>query len=217
MPGSSGYPGSIDNFTDPNSSSGDTLDSATVPHDVQHGQLNRAVNAIESTLGVNPQGGYATVAARLAAVGGVQLVVARAGVSTNLASTSWVTYPLDGTPSVNLGGGSYNTSTFIYTVPENGLYLCLGSIRIADASTARSVGIGIGTANADGPHVLWGNMGLGGASGRDGRQYTRLTRFNANDQVRLFIYSDGSTFPTQYDGTTSTADGQYMALFKLAD
>jgi len=62
----SSYPGGLDNFTNPSAS--DTLDSATVPHADQHGNANDAIEAIESTLGVNPQGSSATVVARLTAL-----------------------------------------------------------------------------------------------------------------------------------------------------
>lgn len=62
----SSYPGGLDAFTNPTAS--DTLDSATVPHADQHSNANDAIEAIESTLGVNPQGGSATVVARLTAL-----------------------------------------------------------------------------------------------------------------------------------------------------
>ena len=62
----SSYPGGLDAFTNPSAS--DTLDSATVPHADQHSNANDAIEAIESTLGVNPQGGSATVTARLTAL-----------------------------------------------------------------------------------------------------------------------------------------------------
>ena len=62
----SSYPGGLDAFTNPSAS--DTLDSATVPHADQHSNANDAIEAIESTLGVNPQGGSATVVARLTAL-----------------------------------------------------------------------------------------------------------------------------------------------------
>ena len=62
----SSYPGGLDAFTNPTAS--DTLDSATVPHAAQHSNANDAIEAIESTLGVNPQGSSATVVARLTAL-----------------------------------------------------------------------------------------------------------------------------------------------------
>ena len=45
------YPSSLDNFINPTST--DTLDSATVPHASQHTDINDAVEAIETALGVN--------------------------------------------------------------------------------------------------------------------------------------------------------------------
>ena len=57
------YPGGLDNFTNP--TAGDLLDSATVPHADQHANINDAVEAIETELGTNPKGGFASVAARL--------------------------------------------------------------------------------------------------------------------------------------------------------
>ena len=59
------YPGGLDNFTNPTST--DTLSSATVPHATQHTNANDAIKAIETELGTNPKGSYASVAARLAA------------------------------------------------------------------------------------------------------------------------------------------------------
>jgi hypothetical protein len=59
------YPGGIDNFTNPTST--DTLSSSTVPHASEHANANDAIKAIETELGTNPKGSYASVAARLAA------------------------------------------------------------------------------------------------------------------------------------------------------
>ena len=60
------YPGAIDDFTNPTSS--DTLNSVTVPHATQHSDLNDAVEAIETALGTNPEGGAADVSARIGAL-----------------------------------------------------------------------------------------------------------------------------------------------------
>jgi hypothetical protein len=59
------YPGGIDNFTNPTST--DTLSSSTVPHASEHANANDAIKAIETELGTNPKGSYASVSARLAA------------------------------------------------------------------------------------------------------------------------------------------------------
>ena len=53
------YPGAFDSFDDP----GQTQDSPS--HAKLHNDLNDAVEAIEQTLGLNPQGDYASVRARL--------------------------------------------------------------------------------------------------------------------------------------------------------
>jgi hypothetical protein len=144
----------------------------------------------------------------------VKFTATRTATSTSLTASTWVTYPLNNVVE-NVGGGSYNTGTYIYTVPEDGLYLCLGQIRIQDNSASRSVAMAIGVTNADGAHVLWENMGYNVANGRAGRQYTRAVQLTAGDLVRLYIYSDGTTFPTQYDGGTSTAAGQSMTIIKM--
>jgi hypothetical protein len=57
------YPGGIDDFTNPSPT--DTLNSVTVPHATQHSDLNDAVEAIETALGTNPEGGAADVSARI--------------------------------------------------------------------------------------------------------------------------------------------------------
>ena len=147
--------------------------------------------------------------------GTVQFVVSRTGPAVDIASTAFTTYPLNGTPTVNIGGGSWNASTYVYTVPSNGLYLCLGMIRLYDSAAERSTALGIGTTNADGPHVDWSVMGGTGVRMRNSRQYTRLVRFTVGDQVRMYIFSDGATFKTHYDA--SGAPGQYMSIVKLAD
>lgn len=58
------YPSSLDTFTNPTPTS--TL--GTPPHNQQHDDINDAVTAIEAVLGTSPQGGSASVKARIAAV-----------------------------------------------------------------------------------------------------------------------------------------------------
>jgi hypothetical protein len=60
------YPSGIDDFTNPSAT--DPLNSLTVPHATQHSDLNDAVEAIENTLGTDPQGSEATVGARIGAL-----------------------------------------------------------------------------------------------------------------------------------------------------
>lgn len=57
----SNYPGNLDNLSNP--ASGDK--QSVVSHSAQHINANDAIEAIQSTLGILPQGGFATVRARL--------------------------------------------------------------------------------------------------------------------------------------------------------
>lgn len=60
------YPGAIDAFSNPTAS--DDLDSVTVPHHLQHTNVNDAVEAIQAELGTDPSGSFATVRQRLEAL-----------------------------------------------------------------------------------------------------------------------------------------------------
>ena len=81
------YPSGIDNFTNPTST--DTLSSSTVPHASEHANANDAIKAIETELGTNPKGSYASVSARLAASTGSITTwrKAAAGGETSLSGT----------------------------------------------------------------------------------------------------------------------------------
>jgi len=57
------YPASLDNFVNPVAN--DTLDSATVPHAAQHANLNDAVEAMQTVVGINPAGSHLTVKDRI--------------------------------------------------------------------------------------------------------------------------------------------------------
>jgi hypothetical protein len=60
------YPGALDDFTNPTAS--DSLNDPTVPHATQHADANDAIEAIQATLGIDPQGTEATVDARIGAL-----------------------------------------------------------------------------------------------------------------------------------------------------
>lgn len=60
------YPAALDNFVNP--SVNDRLDSVTVPHHQQHSDLNDAVEAIQTVIGLNPAGGHLTVKDRIASI-----------------------------------------------------------------------------------------------------------------------------------------------------
>lgn len=62
----SNYPTSLDAL--PNPTSGNTMLSPS--HSTQHSNANDAIEAVQATLGTNPQGGSATVKDRIAAAEG---------------------------------------------------------------------------------------------------------------------------------------------------
>lgn len=62
---SSGYPTSLDSFVNPTAL--DHLNSTTVPHHQQHSDLNDAVEAIQTVIGLNPAGSHLTVKDRIIA------------------------------------------------------------------------------------------------------------------------------------------------------
>ena len=64
----SNYPASFDSFENPTAT--DSLNDARVPHAKQHDDANDAIEAIEATLGLHPQGTSATVDARITKVEG---------------------------------------------------------------------------------------------------------------------------------------------------
>lgn len=59
------YPNSLDVLINP--TVGDTLNSTTVPHHLQHSNINDAMEAVQTTLGINPTGPYLTIKDRIQA------------------------------------------------------------------------------------------------------------------------------------------------------
>jgi hypothetical protein len=57
------YPNSLDNFINPSST--DSLGSSTVPHADQHANINDAMEAIQTVIGLNPAGSHLTVKDRI--------------------------------------------------------------------------------------------------------------------------------------------------------
>lgn len=64
---SSVYPGALDSFSNPipGGPGVGTQMTASPTHAQQHAAVNNAILAVQSTLGLNPQGDYDTVAERL--------------------------------------------------------------------------------------------------------------------------------------------------------
>ncbi len=60
------YPTALDNLINPAPT--DRLNSNTVPHHQQHADLNDAVEAIQTVIGINPAGSHLTVKDRIIAI-----------------------------------------------------------------------------------------------------------------------------------------------------
>lgn len=60
------YPASLDTFQNPTAT--DLLNSVSVPHHQQHADLNDAVEAIQTVIGLNPAGSHLTVKDRITAI-----------------------------------------------------------------------------------------------------------------------------------------------------
>ena len=59
------YPSSLDNFINPTAT--DSLSSGVVPHSEQHANLNDALEAVQTVLGILPAGSHLTIKDRIAA------------------------------------------------------------------------------------------------------------------------------------------------------
>lgn len=94
----SSYPGSFDSLTNPVST--DPLNSPA--HAGQHTNANDAIEAIETTLGVNPQGAFATVAARMSAVDAAAASAANSASAAALSASSAAGAAADAGTSANL-------------------------------------------------------------------------------------------------------------------
>lgn len=97
------YPASLDNFTNPTAT--DRLNSVTVPHHQQHADLNDAVEAIQTVLGINPAGSHLTIKDRIIEVESdiaaqsvlngltdVTISLANSGDVLRYNGTAWVNY-----------------------------------------------------------------------------------------------------------------------------
>ena len=59
------YPNSLDVLINPTVN--DTLSSTTVPHHLQHSNINDAMEAVQTVLGINPAGSHLTIKDRIQA------------------------------------------------------------------------------------------------------------------------------------------------------
>lgn len=220
------YPGALDTFVNPTAS--DTLNSATVPHAQQHDNLNDAVLAIETELGVLPKGSAATVRARLDAInpaaGQVQAnqVIHNAGTSTvapaTFASGTNLTTPAAG--AMEYAGTSLyftaNSTSGRGVVPStlfatNGIY----NAPILSATTAQPLfggftsGTGtLGTPTGTGPWtvVITGMSATGGfIPGKTITATAGTGSFNTNTVTIVSVDSATQITVSATGGTIPTA------------
>ncbi|REC45379.1 MULTISPECIES: hypothetical protein [Chryseobacterium] len=108
--------------------------------------------------------------------------------AASINSGGFTTVPLS-TVTKNVGGGIWTPATNTYTVPSSGTYLIKSSIRLVDGSASRNVFQAVHTVNSDIPEGIWDTN----SGNRWTMLYTRIAYFNKNDQLRLYMYSDGAT------------------------
>jgi hypothetical protein len=90
------YPNSLDVLINPTVN--DTLNSVTVPHHEQHANLNDAMEAVQTVLGLNPAGSHLTIKDRIAAsealngLSDVTITSVAAGNVLRYNGSKWVNY-----------------------------------------------------------------------------------------------------------------------------
>lgn len=126
------------------------------------------------------------------------------GTSTaqTISSGSFTTIVLD-TEAADVSS-RFNPTTGIYTCAAAGLYDVTARVRVVDGNAdGRNFGIGVHTSNADGAWFQWYRISTP-STGRWTAGYTRTAQFAANDQLRLYCYSDGGTTLINTAGMTIT-------------
>lgn len=91
--------------------------------------------------------------------------------------------------------GAYNTTTGFITLPSDGIYQITATLRVRDFSPVNTIfGIGVHTATVDGPwfqrHITQNTLV---PFRRSSYPYVRVARYNAGDQLRMFVNFDGSS------------------------
>lgn len=137
------YPGAIDNLSNP-----DGTDPLSNPaHAEQHSDANDAIEAIENTLGVNPQGVYLTVAARMtdvdSAAASAATSASAAAISASIASLA----SIESASAANLSEAAflsfdiryYGASAAAPTTDKRGDPLITGALYFNSASSVMFV------------------------------------------------------------------------------
>jgi hypothetical protein len=127
-----------------------------------------------------------------------RLVVSRQAAQNQIFQTptasQFVTVALNTAATVDSHNG-WNTTTALYTVPQDGFYECHGKVRIADNGPVNiGYGIGIDIANQDSPSFQWMITSPVTTSPpqyhRNGGYNFRAMQLLQGQQVRLFVYTN---------------------------
>ena len=194
----SSYPSGLDSLTDP--LPGDS--TVTVSHAAQHGNANDAIEAIQSTLGVNPQGASASVAARCAALESGKAALSGATFSGAVSVTNATDSSSSTTGSLKTAGGlgvakAVNIGT---TLAVTGASTFSGDVTISKATPVITASASsTTTASFYLDNASSGSYGrflfrVGGARRWDfGRDGTAESGANAGSDFYLTAYSDAGS------------------------
>ena len=161
------------------SSVGLTFSGALLPSGGQNGQIlmKRSDTDCDFTWGNIPQDTIFSASVGTGAAGSATVAIAPIDTYYAIPLTTVVT---------NRGGGNWTNNT-TYTIPSAGVYMIRSSVRLVDSSPAREFYQVVNDSAQDIPEGAWHNSGTGR---RFTMQYSRLSRFTAGTQLRLYAYSE---------------------------
>ena len=161
------------------SSVGLTFSGALLPSGGQNGQIlmKRSDTDCDFTWGNIPQDTIFSASVGTGAAGSATVAIAPIDTYYAIPLTTVVT---------NRGGGNWTNNT-TYTIPSAGVYMIRSSVRLVDSSPAREFYQVVNDSAQDIPEGAWHNSGTGR---RFTMQYSRLSRFTAGTQLRLYVYSE---------------------------
>ena len=166
--------------TYPDASPGDAT------HQAHHDEIHAYTNSHDSA--PDPHGDRAYADAAVAAADVVPYVKA-SGANYSIPASTFTKFAI----ASNVDNMSaWDATNSEYVVPEAGLYLLTGSLRVADGSpVGTQFGFGIHTATGDGTHFLWHAVqDTLGAADRTTYPYARVMNCAVGDRLRAFAYHE---------------------------
>lgn len=150
----SSYPGGFDTFGAPTGTDSTATAIGGRTHSQSHTDLGDAIEAVQAELGVNPAGGYATVAARLAAFADV-VNYGATGDGTTDDTTALLAARDSGSLEVRVPAGTYVVTTLTLNVAGQSWVLAPGAVIKLNASTSTS---GVVKVTAAGVRITGGKI-----------------------------------------------------------